>query len=66
MSDDGVNPEHAPAAQAGEPAAGPKPPYVVGIGASAGGLEALEKLFEHMPADTGMVFVVIQHLSPDF
>lgn len=41
-------------------------PYVVGIGASAGGLEALERLFERMPADTGMVFVVIQHLSPDF
>ncbi len=43
-----------------------QPPLVVGIGASAGGLEALEKLFEAMPADTGMVFVVIQHLSPDF
>lgn len=44
----------------------PKRPYVVGIGASAGGLEALEKLFEAMPANTGMVFVVLQHLSPDF
>jgi len=41
-------------------------PYVVGIGASAGGLEALERLFEGMPTDTGMVFVVVQHLSPDF
>lgn len=50
----------------GEPPAVPARPLVVGIGASAGGLEALEKLFEHMPADTGMVFVVIQHLSPDF
>lgn len=39
---------------------------VVGIGASAGGLEALERLFSHMPADSGMAFVVIQHLSPDF
>lgn len=39
---------------------------VVGIGASAGGLEALERFFEHMPADTGLAFVVIQHLSPDF
>lgn len=39
---------------------------VVGIGASAGGVEALEKLFEHMPADTGMAFVVVQHLSPSF
>ncbi len=40
--------------------------YVVGIGASAGGLEALEAFFAHMPADTGLVFVVIQHLSPDY
>lgn len=43
-----------------------RPSYVVGIGASAGGLEALERLFEEMPARTGMAFVVIQHLSPDF
>ncbi len=40
--------------------------YVVGIGASAGGLEALEALFHAMPTDSGMAFVVIQHLSPDF
>ncbi len=40
--------------------------YVVGIGASAGGLEALEKLFVNMPPDTGLAFVVIQHLSPDY
>lgn len=43
-----------------------RPSFVVGIGASAGGLEALEKLFRAMPVDTGMAFVVIQHLSPDF
>ncbi len=42
------------------------PLYVVGVGASAGGLEALEQLFGAMPADTGMAFVVVQHLSPDF
>ncbi len=41
-------------------------PFVVGIGASAGGLEALEKLFDHIPSDSGMAYVVIQHLSPDF
>ncbi len=41
-------------------------PYVVGIGASAGGLEALERFFAQLPTDTGMAFVVIQHLSPDF
>jgi two-component system CheB/CheR fusion protein len=40
--------------------------HVVGIGASAGGLEALESFFRSMPANTGMAFVVIQHLSPDF
>jgi len=39
---------------------------VVGIGASAGGLEALEQLFSVMPQDTGLAFVVVQHLSPDF
>ena len=39
---------------------------VVGIGASAGGLRSLESLFDHMPSDTGMAFVIIQHLSPDF
>jgi two-component system CheB/CheR fusion protein len=43
-----------------------KPSYIVGIGASAGGLEALERLFDKMPTDTGMAFVVVQHLSPDF
>jgi two-component system, chemotaxis family, CheB/CheR fusion protein len=42
------------------------PTFVVGIGASAGGLESLEKLFQNVPKDTGMAFVVIQHLSPDF
>ncbi|NJD05893.1 MAG: PAS domain S-box protein [Methylococcaceae bacterium] len=40
-------------------------PYVVGIGASAGGLEAIESLFKNMPGDTGLAFVVVQHLSPD-
>jgi len=40
--------------------------YVVGIGASAGGLDAIEKFFNHMPSDPGMAFVIIQHLSPDY
>jgi two-component system, chemotaxis family, CheB/CheR fusion protein len=39
---------------------------IVGIGASAGGLEALELLFSGLPPDTGLAFVVVQHLSPDF
>jgi chemotaxis methyl-accepting protein methylase len=37
---------------------------IVGIGASAGGLEALTQFLEHTPADTGMAFVVVQHLDP--
>src|SRR4029079_12933994 len=40
--------------------------HVVGIGASAGGLDSLERLFAQLPTDTGMAFVVLQHLSPDF
>ena len=42
------------------------PPTIVAIGASAGGVEALEKLFAAMPDKMGMAFVVIQHLAPDF
>jgi chemotaxis methyl-accepting protein methylase/nitrogen-specific signal transduction histidine kinase len=40
------------------------PFYIVGIGASAGGLPALEQFFSNMPADTGVAFVLIQHLEP--
>src|ERR1039458_2551792 len=42
----------------------PKPFPVVGLGASAGGLEALEKFFSHVPADCGMAFVVVTHQHP--
>jgi two-component system, chemotaxis family, CheB/CheR fusion protein len=37
---------------------------IVGIGASAGGLAAFEQFFTALPPDTGMAFVVVQHLSP--
>jgi hypothetical protein len=37
----------------------------VGIGASAGGLEALEEFFEHMPVKSGMAFAIVQHQDPD-
>jgi two-component system CheB/CheR fusion protein len=40
--------------------------YVVGIGASAGGLDPLVRFFDNLPKDTGMAFVIVQHLSPDF
>src|SRR5690606_5581866 len=43
----------------------PFPSYVIGIGASAGGLEAIHDLFDYMPGNTGFSFVVVQHLSPE-
>ncbi|MEH2068436.1 MAG: chemotaxis protein CheB [Nostoc sp.] len=38
---------------------------IVAMGASAGGLEAFTRLLSHLPSDTGMAFVLIQHLSPN-
>ena len=38
---------------------------VVGVGASAGGVETLKHFFQHVPRDPGIAFVVILHLSPD-
>ncbi len=62
------------AVRAGRRAAPPRPTPVprsgdgrfpiVGIGASAGGLEALEEFFRHVPAGSGLAFVVVQHLDP--
>lgn len=62
------------AASEGFEAAAPKEPVdtsdagnhfpIVGIGASAGGLDALEQFFTHLPAEPGMAFVVVQHLDP--
>lgn len=40
--------------------------FIVGIGASAGGLETLNAFLSIMPSDSGMAFVIIQHLSPDY
>jgi two-component system CheB/CheR fusion protein len=45
----------------------PAPPAdfrIVGIGASAGGLEAFEEFFRHMPTDSGLAFVLVPHLDP--
>jgi two-component system CheB/CheR fusion protein len=39
---------------------------IVGIGASAGGLETLQLFFSRMPSDANIAFVIIQHLSPNF
>ena len=38
---------------------------IVGVGASAGGLEAFTELLKHLPLDTGMGFVLVQHLDPE-
>ena len=38
---------------------------IVGIGASAGGVEALEQFFKSVPPDSGLAFVVVTHLPPD-
>ena len=39
-------------------------PFIVGIGASAGGLEALSLLLPGLPKNLGLSYVVVQHLSP--
>ncbi|MGR3280158.1 chemotaxis protein CheB, partial [Acaryochloris marina NIES-2412] len=53
--------------QAGQPSHSPSAELVlvVGIGASAGGLEAISELLRHLPTDSGMAYVLIQHLSAD-
>jgi len=43
---------------------GKEPSAIIGIGASAGGLEAFTRLLEKLPNDTGMAFVLVQHLDP--
>lgn len=56
----------SPKPPGGEPASRSEPSLfpVVGIGASAGGLEAMKELLEHLPADTGMAFVIVTHQHP--
>lgn len=40
--------------------------FIVGMGASAGGLEAFQQFFSHMPSDSTMAFILVPHLSPDY
>jgi len=54
----------AGSAQSLEPGGESAPGLVVGVGASAGGLEALSELLRNLPASTGMAFVLVQHLDP--
>ncbi len=53
-----------PAAVRQEGSAGSKPFVVVAVGASAGGLDAFRALLQALPAQTGMAFVLVQHLDP--
>lgn len=59
------DPSSGPSGATATPFASPAFP-VVGIGASAGGIQALLRLFEQMPADSGMAFVIVLHLSPKY
>lgn len=47
-----------------QPAAEPDQPFLVGVGASAGGLEAIIELVKALPEDANAAYVVVQHLSP--
>ncbi|MDO4540213.1 MAG: chemotaxis protein CheB, partial [Syntrophomonadaceae bacterium] len=58
----GTNANHSSEVQIG----GMSQNYVVGIGASAGGLEALQKFLTALPANTGFPYIIVQHLSPDY
>ncbi len=60
----GAHPEGMKARAAIEKTSQPATPRIVGIGASAGGLVALEQFLENTPADTGMAWIVVQHLDP--
>jgi len=64
LTDGQVENREQPVDAPGEECSSSHPCPVVAIGASAGGLEAFQELFRHMPADTGFAFVLIQHLSP--
>ena len=64
---DFTDPDHDSSVSHSESSTGRTPlVHVVAIGASAGGLEALERFFQAMPTESGLAFIVIQHLSPDF
>jgi two-component system, chemotaxis family, CheB/CheR fusion protein len=60
----GAEPDRSP--QGDHPGGGEADPprLIVGVGASAGGLEAFTELLRNLPSDTGMAFVLVQHLDP--
>ncbi|MBD2080216.1 chemotaxis protein CheB [Leptolyngbya sp. FACHB-17] len=70
MTSNPSEPQNSPQPSTGASDLTPQPeidaPFpIVGIAASAGGLEAFKQLLSHLPTDTGMAFVLIQHLAPD-
>jgi two-component system, chemotaxis family, CheB/CheR fusion protein len=66
MTLDTVSPQSSESNESSDSALAIAPLFpIVGIAASAGGLEAFTELLSHLSVDTGMAFVVIQHLSPD-
>jgi len=67
LEDSNTSAEHASESDSNLPASSSSvPTHLVALGASAGGLESLERFFRAMPHDTGMAFAVVQHLSPDY
>jgi two-component system CheB/CheR fusion protein len=55
-----------PSGEDAHPAKADERPFIVGIGASAGGLEALSMLLPSLPKNLGLTYVVVQHLSPTY
>jgi two-component system, chemotaxis family, CheB/CheR fusion protein len=62
MADNNKGPANRARSDRGDPS---KQVIVVGIGASAGGIQALQKFFDALPKQTGAAFVVVVHLDPD-
>jgi len=60
-----ASPSESPAVPTAPPPQPSDAPLIVGIGASAGGLTAFKAFFAAMPADSGMAFVLVQHLDPN-
>ena len=59
------NPRTPEQTDTARPQGGPPRCVIVGMGASTGGLAAFETFFTPMPPDSGMAFVLVQHLAPD-
>jgi len=65
MSNDDADAEALREERGADPSHGTRRPFVVGLGASAGGLGALEAFLSETPSDSGMAFIVITHQHPD-